>query len=31
MIIDENLEYDDLNKEVEEEKDPEKQAKIIKQ
>ena len=31
MIIDENLEFDDLNKEVEEVKDPEKAAKIIKQ
>ena len=31
MIIDENLEFDDLNKEVEEVKDPEKPAKIIKQ
>ena len=27
MIIDENLEFDDLNKEAEEVQDPEKQAK----
>ena len=32
MIIDENLEFDDLNKEAEREvQDPEKAAKIIKQ
>ena len=30
MIIDENLEFDDLNKEAEEVQDPEKAAKIIK-
>ena len=30
MIIDENLEFDDLNKEAEEVQDPEKTAKIIK-
>ena len=30
IIIDENLELDDLNKEAEEAKDPEKAAKIIK-
>ena len=30
MIIDENLEFDDLNKEAEEVQDPEKEAKIIK-
>ena len=30
MIIDENLEFDDLNKEVEEIQDPEKTAEIIK-
>ena len=31
MIIDENLEFDDLNKEAEEIQDPEKAAEIIKQ
>ena len=31
MVIDEVVEFDDLNKEVEETKDPEKVAKIIKQ
>ena len=31
IIIDENLEFDDLNKEAEEVQDPEKAAKIIKQ
>ena len=31
MIIDENLEFDDLNKEAEEVQDPEKATKIIKQ
>ena len=30
MIIDENLEFDDLNKEAEEIQDPEKAAEIIK-
>ena len=30
MIIDENLEFDNLNKEAEEVQDPEKAAKIIK-
>ena len=30
MIIDENLKFDDLNKEAEEVKDPEKPAVIIK-
>ena len=30
MIIDENLEFDDLNKEAEEIQDPEKAAGIIK-
>ena len=30
MIMDENLEFDDLNKEAEEVQDPEKAAKIIK-
>ena len=30
MILDENLKFDDLNKEAEEVKDPEKQAVIIK-
>ena len=30
MIIDENLEFDDLNKEAEAVQDPEKAAKIIK-
>ena len=31
MIIDENLEFDNLNKEAEEIQDPEKAAEIIKQ
>ena len=31
MIIDENLEFDDLNKETEEMQDPEKAAEIIRQ
>ena len=31
IIIDENLEFDDLNKEAEEVQDPEKATKIIKQ
>ena len=31
IIIDENLEFDDLNKEAEEVQDPEKGTKIIKQ
>ena len=31
MIIDENLEFDDLNKEAEKIQDPEKTAEIIKQ
>ena len=31
MIIDENLEFDDLNKEAEKIQDPEKAAEIIKQ
>ena len=30
MIIDENLEFDDLNKEAEEIEDPEKAAEIVK-
>ena len=30
MIIDENLEFDDLNEEAEEVQDPEKAGKIIK-